>query len=155
MSKARTPFWTALAIGLLFVLVPACSKGTPESNPQPSQPGAGSTGPARIAGKPGDEASTPPGPQKEPAKGKARKHPFLPEVDMKARSGGVVTKIGTLTLKAVIFGTVPLAIIQENQNVHIVQEGEVIGNLSVASIKEGEVILQGAGSTLALSLYDQ
>ena len=161
MSKMGTLFGSALAIGLLFLVLPACSKGAPESNPQPSKPNAGPNAPAGTQprqanlGRPGKKASSPPGLQKELAKGTAREHPFVPQFDMNARSERLVTNLGTLTLKAIIFGKNPMAIIQHKQRLHVVKEGGVIGNISITEIKESEVILQAANSMKVLSLYDK
>lgn len=160
MGRPRVRWWVALVTWLIGMLACACSKtaARPQaasSKPQAAsarpkaasrrQPAAGSQQPAATAATP-KQAKT-------PATGKGRQHPFARVLDSQARRARLATRLGPLTLKAVLGGPARMAIIQEGTTTHVVREGEYIGGLAVLSIRDGEVVLSSGPRKQILSLY--
>ena len=150
----RRIWWLALAAGLLGVLVPACSQTGDQARKAP----AGPRRPAQVQQAVAEAArlvqQAAKKPERKPATGPARRHPFRPIRTARAAQG-VATTLGTLTLKG-IWGPRGdrSAVIQEGERVHFVRTNDRIGHLTVRSIGDGRVVLGAGRRTEILSLYD-
>jgi len=154
MTQPRIRWWVALVTGLLGVLACACSRSA-AAPPQAKGPRTQATRAPKASSKThSTQAAATAAATKSPATGTARQHPFVQVLDGQARRVGIATKLGPLTLKAVLNGPVASAIVKEGNTTHMVREGEYIGGLAVLSIREGEVVLGSGPRKRILSLYD-
>jgi len=152
MSKRRIRWWLALGIGLLCLLVPACSET--DANAER----AGTRRPVAAASRrvsTADEPAGSPAPEKTAATGQPRRHPFVSMFDARARSTVSTKKAGPLTLKAILDGPLRAAIIQQGPEAHFVKEGDKIGGLTVLTILDGEVVLGAGRRKRILCLYER
>ena len=151
MTVRRLRWWLAAVLGLLSLLLPACSKARAQSQAvpaaRPARPaGADAEGPA----KGGATAK----PKHAPAAGPARRHPFVPVNDAAVRRASMDSRLGPLALKGICGSEQDrTAIIQEGQRVHFLRVNEHIGGLSVLAIRDGEVVLGAGRRKRILSLY--
>ena len=161
-SALRTPKsairWAlAVGIGLLAVVVPACSEQSAEpareaGAPAPAPGGAPRPALPAPAARPRPAV---PAPDKAPPSGQGRRHPFVPLLDAATRRGMLATGQGPLELKGILHGPTDTAIIQEGSQTLHLHQGDHVAGLVVLEIREDEVVLGGGRQKRILSLYQR
>ncbi len=142
----------ALGVALLCAGTPACTKSSASTAPKVKKTAAGAPRKAPAAGSkaPADASEG-----KAEATGELRRHPFMPVFSAGARKTSVSKQGGPLTLKGILGGEPPIAIIQEGTETHFVKQQDEIGSYVVLRVGKDEVVLGTGRRKRVLSLYER